>query len=1125
MPFAINTNVASLQAQNYLRVTNDFQAKTIARVTSGLRIVNSGDDAAGLAIANGYRSDEAVLTQGVRNANDGLSQLQTADGGISNISQLLDRARTLATQSSSGAFTGDRSVLNSEFQSVIGEINRQAQAIGLVQGGTLAKSLNIFIGGGQTVSGVSAGVNGSVGLDLSGSTVDAASLGLQGVQAVGTAGTDIGSGGTSAGTSLTQILSNATNTGSVSTPGFSTFLIKGPGFDGGVTLTVNTANLGGTSDLVSAVNAAIQAAGNGGTQQATALKNAGITASINQDASGKQQLAFNSPNVAFQVQAGDRLANALLGNFGVNAVAASTDTTATVDTTTNHSLTFAIDGASPFAVSTLTAGIGTSKGQLVTDLNAAAAFNTKAVASLQGNQIVITTKGNTSSSSVLVTGALATALGFSGTASTAAAASTGANLATTVQGANAIDGNANIIGTDAGATATIGAGTNTLILTVGSSGAQTLTLTQGANLTKADIAADINTQIAAAGGGNAFAGTGVANGVVAKVVNNQIVLEAKNPGTSVTVGAGTSDAALGFTASTTSSTHTLTNSDTITLRIQGGGLTSPVDITLNPATAGTTTTAGLLADLQTKIAGNSALTAAGITLTSSTLSNNLAFTSKTGQQFQVLATGDSANVLGLGSFQSGANGAVDYSTITAGTAYSTSAASGTASFEVSLNGNASSGATSKFSADLTAGDATAAKSTAATPVVLTGGVVDLSGATGNLTLRVDGGASQTIALGTSATTSVASILSAIGAATGVGSATLDASGNLVITSATKGSNSSIEITNGDAPTTTALGLTIGTTHGTNASETNVIQQLNGSIAASPNLVAAGLTAQDDPNNAGHIQIVSSNGTNFRLNSYGAGNVGFTNNGATFTGNAQSAAPSVSPYLDSQGANASATLAYTNTLYGTDSQTVNITANDTGGTKHTLSVTIGNGASNRDQSIDQALSAINTQLQQSNDSTLNRIVAVKEDSPNGTQSIRFLSTVAGFQVSVSSDPNGTGITPPTGNQTTATAVGTGANADIGTVDGASAAVTALATAVSALGKAQAVVGRGENQLNYAVNLASSQLTNLAAAESRIRDADLAAESANLTKSQLLLQAGIAALAQANSAPQQVLKLLQ
>jgi flagellin len=87
------------------------------------------------------------------------------------------------------------------------------------------------------------------------------------------------------------------------------------------------------------------------------------------------------------------------------------------------------------------------------------------------------------------------------------------------------------------------------------------------------------------------------------------------------------------------------------------------------------------------------------------------------------------------------------------------------------------------------------------------------------------------------------------------------------------------------------------------------------------------------------------------------------------------------------------------------------------------------------------------------------------------------------------------------------------------------VTALAGAVTALGSAQAVVGKGENQFNYAINLAQSQLTNLQAGESRIRDADLAAESANLTKAQILVQAGVAALAQANSAPQQVLKLLQ
>ena len=95
----------------------------------------------------------------------------------------------------------------------------------------------------------------------------------------------------------------------------------------------------------------------------------------------------------------------------------------------------------------------------------------------------------------------------------------------------------------------------------------------------------------------------------------------------------------------------------------------------------------------------------------------------------------------------------------------------------------------------------------------------------------------------------------------------------------------------------------------------------------------------------------------------------------------------------------------------------------------------------------------------------------------------------------------------------------------TADQAEAAVTALGKAVAALGEAQAVVGKGQNQFSFAISLASTQLTNLAASESRIRDADLAAEAANLTKAQVLQQAGIAAMAQANAAPQAVLSLLQ
>src|ERR1051326_6937185 len=185
MSFSINTNVASLSAQNYLRINSNFQNQTINRVTSGLRIVQSGDDAAGLAIANGYRSEQAVLTQSGRNAHDGMSQLQIIDGGMNNISQLLDRARTLATQSATGTFTGDRGVLNSEFQSVLGEIDRQAQSIGLDSSGIFAKSLSVFIGGGKTSGAVNAINNGSVSVDLTQSTVDSKSLGLKGVQAVG----------------------------------------------------------------------------------------------------------------------------------------------------------------------------------------------------------------------------------------------------------------------------------------------------------------------------------------------------------------------------------------------------------------------------------------------------------------------------------------------------------------------------------------------------------------------------------------------------------------------------------------------------------------------------------------------------------------------------------------------------------------------------------------------------------------------------------------------------------------------------------------------------------------------------------------------------------------------------
>jgi flagellin len=311
MSYTINTNVTSLQAQDHLRVNFDFYSKTINRVTSGLRIISSGDDAAGLAIANSIRSDRAVLTQGIRNANDGLSTLQTIDGGINNISKLLDRARTLAAQSASGTFQGNRAVLNQEFQSVLAEINRQAQAIGLNQGGDFARNLSVFIGGGRGATSAETITNGSVEVDLTRAGVDARSLGLSGYSVRSAASYDLSVWDDGSANDMQSALNGQASM---------TFNLSGVGFDD-LTVTVNLNGVQDLKGLVDAINAGIQTVENGGTSGAVALKNANIRALINPDGKG---FSLVSTSTAYSVEAGaDQAARNLFGRTaGANVWAA-----------------------------------------------------------------------------------------------------------------------------------------------------------------------------------------------------------------------------------------------------------------------------------------------------------------------------------------------------------------------------------------------------------------------------------------------------------------------------------------------------------------------------------------------------------------------------------------------------------------------------------------------------------------------------------------------------------------------------------------------------------------------------------------------------------------------------------
>jgi flagellin len=708
---------------------------------------------------------------------------------------LLDRARTLATQSASGTFNGDRSLLNSEFTSVLSEISRQAQSIGLNTGGTFAKSLSVFIGGGRGTSATDTNAqdvinNGSVSVDLSNSAVDAAGLGLQGVAAVGTPNVNL---------VVPQVVSDATNDTS---SGNTTVYLSGAGFSGANKVGVSFAYAGleTTSQLVSAANAAIASAAAGTSASAQALAAANIQAYIyTNPTTGTQQLAFKSANAAFQVQAGDRMANALMGNV------------------------------------------------------------------------------------------------------TAPGSFTGKDLTQT---------------TSAAAVSTAGAG----------------------------------------------------------LTSNVIV------------------------------------------RIQGGDLASPVDITL--ATGQSTTNA--LTSLNTQVNQNAALQAAGISITAGTavLGQQLTFTSKAGETFDVQAAGDSANLLGLGSYQLASAGATsyDYTSITGANAYVAATQSDKLDFSIA------------------------------------------GGATQTITVPLDGTAQAT------ATAAAVQINAQIAA-----NATLEAAGLQAVATGAK-------ITFNTGTTGTEFRLSVNTDAGASLGFGTAIGAASASDWAT--------TATDNTNNV---------------------------------------------HFDSGGAYATSSFNFAPIRNASDVQTLSFSAQDAAGGAHSTQVVLeNNGTARNASSVEQAIDTINTALQNSGDATMKQIVAVKEyNSTTHADQIAFLNAGGAFQVTVGATGSGVGVgsAAQQGTVQTAALSSGGSTVAIDQQSNAATAVTALSNAVASLGAAQAVVGKGENEFNYAINLAQSQNTNLAAAEARIRDADLAAEAANLTKAQILIQAGTAALAQANTSSQAVLALLK
>lgn len=129
MALTVNTNLAAMRASNSLNKTQMSLSHTLAKISGGLRVTKAADDAAGMAVASNLGTVARSGQQAIRNANDGISIIQTAEGATREVQNILDRMRELAVQSASETLANDeRSYLNAECEQLSEEIDRIAQA-------------------------------------------------------------------------------------------------------------------------------------------------------------------------------------------------------------------------------------------------------------------------------------------------------------------------------------------------------------------------------------------------------------------------------------------------------------------------------------------------------------------------------------------------------------------------------------------------------------------------------------------------------------------------------------------------------------------------------------------------------------------------------------------------------------------------------------------------------------------------------------------------------------------------------------------------------------------------------------------------------------------------------------
>ncbi len=419
MAMVINTNVMSMNAQRNLGKSSGALATSMQRLSSGLRINSAKDDAAGLAISNRMTTQVRGLTQAIRNANDGISMSQTAEGAMQEITNNLQRMRELAVQAANSSNSAtDRAALNNEVTQLVAEVQRAATTttfngvnvldgsftnqtlqVGAQSGETIAFSVanmqttalgvgstsaysasltgtevqgTALVDGAMTINGynVSAAVNDGVSLDgtLAVATtvsVDGAASGIAVANAINAISSD---------TNVTATVNATTLAGTAVATGFSVAIAAGD-------ITINGVDIGaiaiGTSaaDRGSDVAAAINAVSD----------QTGVTATFSATTGAVALTAADGRNITIETSTSTAIAASVSGlGFASTATVAAADTTrSTVNISSSSSAGITIGGSaeanagftSGNTAATITVGAGVSSLDISTAAGASSALD------------------------------------------------------------------------------------------------------------------------------------------------------------------------------------------------------------------------------------------------------------------------------------------------------------------------------------------------------------------------------------------------------------------------------------------------------------------------------------------------------------------------------------------------------------------------------------------------------------------------------------------------------------------------------------------------------------------------------------------------------------------------------